>query len=165
MKFNIMQNIFQHIKMTKAEYQVMLQYTSIEKFQYLTDIFQTHLDLSNSLESTDLAKTLGDFFDELTKDMDTDESIDDDDAQSYYEIETEDIPDSKNRVDILIDDDNVLIESNSLKAMRHIIYNFFDNGYILQRDTETEKIFRKDKLTRYLRVYSIIGINTVICPN
>ena len=167
MKSNTMQNIFQHITMTKAEYQVMLQYSPAEKFQYLTDIFQSHQDLSKSLETEDFSKTLGDFFDELTKGMDSDDPTedDDDDDESYYEVNSEDIPDSKNRVDILIDDDYVLVESDSLKALKHIVNNFFDNGYILHRDTETEKMFRKDKLTRYLRVYSIIGINPVICPN
>lgn len=162
MKSNTMKNIFQHISITKEEYQIMLQYTPSEKLQYLTDIFQTHLEL----DSQDISKTLGDFFDELTRDDDMlGDDDDDDEDPSIFEVHSDDIPDSKNRVDILIDDDHVLIESNSLKALRHIVYNFFDNGYILQRDTETEKMFRKDKLTRYLRVYSIVGINPVICPN
>jgi hypothetical protein len=160
MKSNIMHNIFQHIKITKEEYQVMLQYTPTEKFQYLIDIFQSQHDLLSALETKNFSKTLNEFFEELIPDTDSS-----DDGRSYYEVNSDDIADSKNRVDILIDDDNVLVESNSLKAMRHIIYNFFDNGYILQRDLATEKLFRKDKLTRYLRVYSIIGINTVICPN
>jgi len=30
-------------------------------------------------------------------------------------------------------------------------------GYLMTRDKITEKMFKKDKTTRYLRVYGIIG--------
>ena len=35
MKSNTMKNVFQHITVSKNEYQVMLQYTASEKLQYL----------------------------------------------------------------------------------------------------------------------------------
>ena len=162
MKSNTMKNVFQHITVSKNEYQVMLQYTASEKLQYLINVFQNQFEF----DSPDLLKPLDDFFDELASSMplDMDDADDDDDAE-IVDFDSDDSYDSKNRVDILIDNDNVLVESNSLKALRHIVYNFFDTGYILQRDSETEKMFRKDKLTRYLRVYRIVGVGTIICPN
>ena len=71
--------------------------------------------------------------------------------------------DGQDRVDIMIDTDNVLIESNSLKAVRHIRNKCIDSGYLLKRDIESEKIFKKNKIARYLRVYNIIGTMDPLC--
>ena len=60
-------------------------------------------------------------------------------------------------VDVMIDDENIMIESNSLRAVRHVIYKFMESGYILRRDIVLEKMFRKDKSTRYIRVFKIIN--------
>ena len=49
-----------------------------------------------------------------------------------------------------------MAESNSLRALRHIVYKLFEAGYILQRDKDMEKMFRKDKVTRYLRIFRIV---------
>lgn len=173
MKFNIMKNIFQHISISKSEYQNMLNYTPHEKFQYLIDIFEKYSDV----EMPNQLSMLNDFFKDLTSNINDDDDDEDDDIESVdntgflntvpdsEHVDLNDAFNSKNRVDILIDNDHILIESNSLKSLRHVIYKFFDMGYVIQRDLETEKIFRKDKLTRYLRVYNIVGINTVICLN
>jgi len=161
MNCNEMNNIFQHVDVTKHEYQLMLDYTAYEKFQYITDLFDIHV--KNNIDTDD---TLGKFFNEIYDELNSTIELDSqEDSQTTIEYIPEDDINSKNRVDILIDDDHILIESNSLKSLKHIIYNFFDTGYVLQRDKETEKMFRKDKLTRYLRVYNIIGINSIICPN
>ncbi len=165
MKSNVMKNIFQHISLSRSDYEYMLKYTPAEKFEYLVSTYQLHTDI---LESNSLHQTLGDFFNEIAKhDTDTSDDEDDVDDTEYdiSDIEFKDVPDSKYRVDILLDDDHILVESNSLKALRQIMNKFFDSGYVLQRDLETEKIFRKDKQTRYLRVYNVIGIVTTICPN
>jgi hypothetical protein len=63
----------------------------------------------------------------------------------------------------MIDQENVLVESNSLKAVRYIIRKCIDSGYILKRDKEIEKIFRKNKISRYLRIYNIIGTENHLC--
>lgn len=159
MKSNTMKNVFHHITISKAEYQFMMQYTPAEKLQYLINVFQNQFEF----DSADISNPLIDFFDELVDRMQMD--ADEVDHDLTDEFESVNAHDSKNRVDILIDHDHVLIESNSLTALRHVVNNFFDCGYVLQRDTETEKMFRRDKLTRYLRVFSIIGIHTDICPN
>ena len=68
-------------------------------------------------------------------------------------------------VDVMIDDRNIMIESNSLRAVRHVTYKFVESGYILQRDLATEKIFRKDKTTRYIRIFRIISYVNSMCLN
>jgi hypothetical protein len=68
-------------------------------------------------------------------------------------------------VEVMIDNDTIMIESNGLRAMRHIIYTFAETGYILRRDRDTEKMFKADKVTRYLRIFKIIDQTSVICLN
>ena len=65
----------------------------------------------------------------------------------------------------MIDDDNIMIEANSLRALRDVINRFIESGYILRRDLALEKSFRKDKVTRYMRVFYIVDQITGICSN
>jgi hypothetical protein len=66
------------------------------------------------------------------------------------------IPENYNLVDILIDDKRIMIESNSLSAIRKVIRKFMESGYIMSRDHKLEKLFKEDKVTRYMRVFRII---------
>ena len=66
---------------------------------------------------------------------------------------------------VIIDDTNIMIETNSLKALRHVSYRFVESGYILQRDRLTEKMFQKDKITKYIRVFRILNHTSSICSN
>jgi hypothetical protein len=66
---------------------------------------------------------------------------------------------------VMIDDENIMIESNSLRATRHIIYKFMESGYIIQRDKNMEKTFKRDKVTRYLRIFRIINQTDSLCIN
>ena len=83
----------------------------------------------------------------------------------YYESYDIGSEDHYNRVDILVDNENLVIESNSLKAVRSIKDKFLDCGYLLIRDTDVEKVFRVDKITKYVRVYKIIGRTFHLCLN
>ena len=83
----------------------------------------------------------------------------------YYESYDIGSDDHYNRVDILVDNENLVIESNSLKAVRSIKDKFLDCGYLLIRDTDVEKVFRVDKITKYVRVYKIIGRTFHLCLN
>jgi len=74
-------------------------------------------------------------------------------------------PADSKRVDVLIDDDNIMIEANSLRAIRIVVNRFIESGYILRRDIALEKSFRKDKVTRYIRVFYIVDQITGICSN
>lgn len=75
------------------------------------------------------------------------------------------IPDHYNRVDVLIDDEFLMIEANSLKSIRTVTTKFMEAGYMLRRDHKTEKMFKKDKTARYIRVFYIIDQTTGICLN
>ena len=67
------------------------------------------------------------------------------------------LPKNSRRVDVMLDDDYLVVESNSLKAVKLVTNRFMEAGYLMTRDKITEKMFKKDKTTRYLRVYGIIG--------
>jgi hypothetical protein len=84
-----------------------------------------------------------------------------------YEINvSQDVfPDNVDRVDVMIDDQNIMIESNKLSAIRHIVSKFMESGYLISRDIDTEKMFKKDKLTRYMRIFKIISRGSTICLN
>ena len=72
---------------------------------------------------------------------------------------------SFDRVDVMIDDEIIMIEANSLRALRLVKNRFIEAGYILQRDVEQEKMFRKDKVTKYMRIFYIVDQITGICFN
>jgi hypothetical protein len=76
-----------------------------------------------------------------------------------------DEPRSFDRVDVMIDDEIIMIEANSLKALRLVKDRFIEAGYILQRDVEQEKMFRKDKVTKYMRIFYIVDQINGICLN
>jgi hypothetical protein len=79
--------------------------------------------------------------------------------------ESFELPEGVDKIEIMIDDENIMVESNNLKAVRHIIYKFFESGYILRRDKDMEKMFRKDKVTKYLRIFKIVDQTSSICIN
>ena len=83
-----------------------------------------------------------------------------DDKKTYANIEIDltknDIPENFSLVDILIDDKRIMIESDSLRAVRKVIRKFMESGYIISRDFKLEKTFKEDKVTRYMRVFKII---------
>lgn len=85
------------------------------------------------------------------------------DTTDSYAYDDEDISDSESLVDIMIDNEFIMIESNSLKSIRIVVTRFMESGYMLSRDLESEKMFKPDKRTRYLRVYQIIDQTTGIC--
>ena len=80
-----------------------------------------------------------------------------------YVHDDDDISDSNNLVDIMLDNEFIMIESNSLKSIRIVITRFMELGYMLSRDLESEKMFKHDKRTRFIRVYQIIDQTTGIC--
>ena len=82
-----------------------------------------------------------------------------------YVHDDDDISDSNNLVDIMLDNEFIMIESNSLKSIRIVITRFMESGYMLSRDLESEKMFKQDKRTRFVRVYHIIDQTTGICLN
>ena len=72
-------------------------------------------------------------------------AVDSEEADHGVEFDTYDVGNDKTRVDVMIDSENIVVESNSLKAVRFIARKFMDNGYLISRDKQVEKIFRKNK--------------------
>ena len=101
---------------------------------------------------------LKEFFNQL--DSDTTNLTDKTDSYTY---DSDEISDSDNLVEIMIDNEFIMIESNSLKSIRIVITRFMESGYMLSRDLESEKMFKQDKRTRFVRVYQIIDQTTGIC--
>lgn len=146
-------NIFDKILVSLPEYNFFRELPDLEQVQYLLEVY----DIETKRDNPNLVNGLNDFF----------EDIHEQHVESGIEFDSFDYTenDRTNRVDVMIDNENIVIESNSLKALRFITYKFFDTGYVLFRDIETEKLFKADKVTRYLRVFRILGKSGCLCPN
>jgi hypothetical protein len=57
-----------------------------------------------------------------------------------------------------------MIESNSLKATRHIALQFIEAGYILSRDKNRKNVSKR-QITRYMRIFKIINQVSTLCLN
>ena len=142
-------NIFNKIEVLNPEYSFFRELNNLDKIHYLLEIYDIE-----SKRNSNIVEGLSNFFNDL--------------EQSEDDVEFESLQfgnDFNDRVDVMIDSENIVIESNSLKAVRLIKYKFVDSGYLLKRDKDIEKIFRKDKVTRYLRVFKIIGQSSCLCYN
>ena len=151
-----MENPINKIYVSPAEYSYIVDLTPIEKFKYLLEKFdiESNKDLNLTQFFTDLADSY------------TEEDIDNlPRSVSQLNFDEHEESDDPDRVDVMIDDEHILIESNSLKSLRVIVKNLFESGYVLRRDQGVETMFRKSKVTKYLRVYKIIGIVNLMCLN
>jgi len=143
-------NIYDKILISLPEYNFFRELRDVEKIQYLLEVYDIETKRNGNI-----INGLNNFFDD----------IDDEDFQHGIEFDSIEYGNKKDRVDIMIDNENIIIESNSLKALRFIAYKFMDGGYIISRDKNTEKLFVKDKITRYLRVFKILGQSNCLCYN
>lgn len=143
-----MKTIFDLITLNYAEYSYFQSCNTADQVKYLFEIYDGATQRTAPL---DLSRFFQSIHDELT--------------EEDVEITVSGDVNDPNRVDVLIDDENILIESNSLRAIRHIANKFMESGYLLTRDKEMEKTFRKDKITRYMRIYRIINQVSTICLN
>jgi hypothetical protein len=148
-----MKTLIDHISITYSEYSYFKELSNADKLQYMFESYESkdmpdsYLNLSTFFESVKSAIII-----EHTIEHDTFNELD-----NYL--------DSNQKVDVTIDDTNIMIETNSLKALRHVSYRFVESGYILQRDRLTEKMFQKDKITKYIRVFRILNHTSSICSN
>ena len=151
-----MQSLFSSIQKTYSEYEFWKTLSNEDKVNFLFDMYsvQTHASKLIDLES---------FFKGIKDELDESDSEEEPEMSYVESIEFE--SDSTDRVDVMIDDSNIMIESNNLKALRAVTYKFVESGYILRRDTIMEKLFRKDKMTKYLRIFKIINQSTDLCFN
>ena len=151
-----MNNIFDNITVRLPELHYFQQLLRKEKIYYFLELYETSTN-SQELQTSGLKEGLQQFFDDL--------EFESTNELPYYESYDIGSEDHYNRVDILVDNENLVIESNSLKAVRSIKDKFLDCGYLLIRDTDVEKVFRVDKITKYVRVYKIIGRTYHLCLN
>jgi hypothetical protein len=151
-----MKRIFEQIVINYAEWQYILTLPNSDKLQYLFDVFEAE-QIKNS------GFSIEGFFDAVKQTIV--EQAEDTYNTEFAQYDMTDGASEIDRVDVMIDDDNIMLESNSLKALRFVSYKFVESGYILQRDLAIEKMFRKDKVTRYLRVFRIIDHTSGLCFN
>jgi len=137
-----------NIEVLLPEFNFFQQLDSHDKFLYLTEIYE--LETKKEI-NPNIVENLKTFFDDLTE------------LQQYDVFNNTNS--NFNKVDVIVDNENIVLESNSLSAVRHIKNRFIDDGYILIREQSIEKIFKKNKVTRYLRVYKIIGRVFHLCYN
>ena len=142
---------FENIIVLNAELEYVIGLPLSDRVQYLFELY----DLERARKANPNLN-LKDFFNEL----EDGEFI----PENFPNIEEFNVG-NDHQVDVMIDDQNILIESNSLKALRIIRNRFIENGFILLRDEDTEKMFKKDKFTKYLRVFKIINQTDPICYN
>jgi hypothetical protein len=149
-----MKTVFSHIIVTYSEYQYFQSIDSADQLFYLFDVYEAECVKNSGLD-------LSNFFEGLKQSL-IEKYVEPEPVQQFEFIEDSvDI----DRVDVMIDDQNIMIESNSLKALRFVTYKFVECGYILRRDVAIEKMFRKDKVTRYRRVFKIIHQVSDLCLN
>lgn len=142
-----MKTIFDTVFVSNTEYSYFNQLDNIDQVNYIFDLYDAAISPNKNIMD------LSAFFDGVRASLEN------------AEISTiNEIPDNE-RVDVMIDDQNIMIESNSLKAVRAIAGKFMEAGYLLSRDIEMEKTFRKDKITRYMRIFKIISQVSTLCFN
>ena len=143
-----MKTIFDTIIISNTEYAYFAQLDPVDQINYFFDLYDESTQRTNALD-------LSAFFEVVRSAL---ENSTDDTSVSK-------IPRDHDRVDVIIDDENILIESNSIRAVKHITMRFIESGYILSRDVNMEKMFRKDKVTRYMRIFKIIDQVSTLCFN
>ena len=146
-----MKTVIDHISITYSEYSYFKELSNADKLQYMFESYE-------SKDMTDL--NLSTFFESIKSSVIIDHDIEHD---TFNELDN--YVNSDQKVNVTIDDTNIMIETNSLKALRHVSYRFVESGYILQRDRLTEKMFQKDKITKYIRVFRILNHTSSICSN
>ena len=156
-----MKSLFSNVHIGYAEYEYWRSLGDIEKLQYLFELHHMESFRNDYNANINLNKFFETLNDELQSDNFGTEKEPENINFEAYEFDL----DAEDRVDVMIDDSNIMIESNNLKALRAVSYKFVEAGYILRRDVILEKVFKKDKLTKYLRIFRIINQVTDLCSN
>jgi hypothetical protein len=149
-----MKTVFSHIVITYSEYKYYSDLDVNDQLFFLFDVYEAECVKSNGIDLAGFFEGVKQSLIEKTTQPEIFENFD-------YSEDNQEV----DRVDVMIDEQNIMIESNSLKALRFVSYKFVECGYILRRDLAVEKMFRKDKVTRYLRVFKIINQATDLCFN
>ena len=141
-----MKKTLDHIKIKDAEFNYFITLSPSDQLTYFFELYEAERNMQSGNVN------LKQFFNNIKDALDTAEE-----DSIEIDLTKNDIPENYNLVDILIDDKRIMIESDSLRAVRKVIRKFMESGYILSRDYKLEKTFKEDKVTRYMRVFKIIN--------
>ena len=148
-----MQLDFNQIFISKEEFNFFLTLNVQERVDYLFGLYESY-------SKSDINVDLTDFFRSIVASLESKQE------STYTELTSKQNPDSKmHQVSVMIDEDNIMIEADSLRAIRIVANNLMQSGYILQRDKKTEKMFQKDKITKSMRIFYIVDQISGICFN
>jgi len=150
-----METKFEKINISKQEYMFFLTLSIQERLDYMFGLYESSAVMQ--IKAIDLSN----FFSAIHETLQEKETA----AKEQESQPIDEQPRSFDRVDVMIDDEIIMIEANSLRALRLVKNRFIEAGYILQRDVEQEKMFRKDKVTKYMRIFYIVDQITGICFN
>jgi len=156
-----MKSLFSNVHIGYSEYEYWRSLGDTEKLQYLFELHHMESFRNDYNANINLNKFFETLNDELQSDNFGAEKEPEEVNFEAYEFDL----DAQDRVDVMIDDSNIMIESINLKALRVVSYKFVEAGYILRRDVLLEKVFKKDKVTKYLRIFRIINQVTDLCSN
>jgi hypothetical protein len=147
-----METKFEKINISREEYVFFKTLSLQERLNYMFGLYES--SAITSIKPIDLSNFFNAIHTQLEeKEKEQDATIKQDETRSF------------DRVDVMIDDEIIMIEANSLRALRSVKDRFIEAGYILQRDIEQEKMFRKDKVTKYMRIFYIVDQIAGICFN
>ena len=141
-----MKKTLEHIKIKDAEFNYFITLSPSDQLTYFFELYEAE----KNVQSGNI--NLKQFFNNIKDALDNKEE-----DSIEIDLTKNNIPENYSLVDILIDDKRIMIESDSLRAIRKVIRKFMESGYIMSRDYKVEKIFKEDKVTRYMRVFSIIN--------
>jgi hypothetical protein len=141
-----MKKTLEHINIKDAEFNYFITLSPSDQLTYFFELYEAE----RNIQSGNI--NLKQFFNNIKEALDNKEE-----DSIEIDLTKNDIPENYNLVDILIDDKRIMIESDSLRAVRKVIRKFMESGYILSRDYKLEKTFKEDKVTRYMRVFKIIN--------
>jgi len=151
-----MKSLLAKIVITESEWNYIQDLRPADVLKYLFELYEgetrvaSNVDLAMFFET--VRQNITEYEDELS-------------GHEIFDVSDNSADTNFKRVDVIIDNENIMIESNSLKALRLVTYKFVESGYILQRDLIVEKMFRKDKVTKYLRVFRIVDCYSGLCFN
>ena len=106
-----MSNYLKDIEVQLPEFNFFQQLSSSEKFLYLTEIYELETKKNSD---TNIVKNLQTFFEDVTE------------LQQYDVFNTG--GEEFDKVDVLVDNENLVLESNSLSAVRQIKNRFIENN-------------------------------------
>ena len=106
-----MKTVFSHIAITYSEYKYYSDLDANNQLFFLFDAYEAECAKNNGIDLAGFFEGVKQSLIEKTTQSENFDYLEDD-----YEVD---------RVDVMIDEQNIMIESNSLRAMRHIIYKIF----------------------------------------